>query len=83
MTDVEDKILGLMRETKPEAGANLSLDARLEADLGLTSLDLTEVVFSIEDAFGITVDFDATSAGRFQTVRDVVTNVEQLVARKG
>ena len=83
MTDVEDKILALMRETMPEAPASLTLDASLEADLGLSSLDLTEVVFSIEDAFDITLEFDASSASRFQTVRDVVTHVEDLVAKKG
>jgi acyl carrier protein len=83
MTEVEDKILALIRETMPEAPAELTLDASLEADLGLTSLDITEVVFSIEDAFDITLDFDASTASRFQTVRDVATHVEEIVAGKG
>lgn len=83
MTDLEEKILGLMRESKPEVTVNLGMDTRLDADLGLTSLELTEVVFSIEDAFGITLDFDASSAARFQTVGDVVAHVKELVVPKG
>jgi acyl carrier protein len=83
MSDIGDKVLAVLRETKPEAAAKLGLDARLEEDLGFTSLDLTEIVFAIEDAFGITVDFDASTARRFQTVRDVVASVEDVVARKG
>jgi nodulation protein F len=67
----------------PEATVNLGMETRLDADLGLTSLDLTEVIFEIEDAFGVTLDFDASTASRFQTVRDIVAHVKELVVPKG
>ncbi|MBK6467184.1 MAG: acyl carrier protein [Rhodobacter sp.] len=58
-------------------------DARLEA-LGLDSLGLVEAIFAIEEAFGVSVPFNANApeASEFDisTVASVVAGVRRLVA---
>ncbi len=55
--------------------ARLVPDAELES-LGVDSLALIEIVFEVEDEFGIRIDGDAV---RFKTLGDVVRHVDQLL----
>lgn len=59
-----------------------SIDAakHLKHDLGFDSLDLAEMVYSIEEEFGITVDDDSTDS--IQTVGDTIAYVEKALAAK-
>ena len=63
--------------------SEVGADARL-ADLGLDSLGVVEVIFALEEAFDITVPFNANDPGqsRFDitTVSAVVAGVEALIA---
>ena len=54
------------------------------ADLQVSSLDLVEVMFALEDKFGIQLPFNAnTSSADFKTLGDVIAMVEkQLVTKK-
>ena len=56
-------------------------------DLGLDSLALVEVVFGIEEAFDISVPFNANEprASEFDIskVAHIITGVKQLIAAKG
>lgn len=54
----------------------LAPDARLE-DLGIDSLGVMELMFTIEDEFSIKVPSDQVA---LQTIGDVVDYVDQLVA---
>lgn len=59
--------------------ARLQLDAELEG-LGVDSLALIEIVFEVEDEFGIKIDGDAA---RFKTLGDVVRHVDQSLRQQG
>lgn len=47
-------------------------------DLGIDSLDITEIVMSVEDAFGIEIDVSADLA----CVSDLAAKIEELTAQK-
>ena len=62
--------------------SKLTREAKL-ADLSVSSLDMVEVMFALEDKFGIELPFNAnTNAGSFTTVGDVITFVEKQLATK-
>ena len=56
------------------------------ADLGIESLGLAEIIFEIEDCFGISVPFnmnDPTMLGfDVSTVASIIASVEGLIARQ-
>jgi acyl carrier protein len=65
-------------------------EARLD-DIGAQSLDVIEIVFELEEKFGISIPFRADDAGRaggnaatlpFATIADVAKAVQQLVDAK-
>lgn len=63
----------------PEA---LQPQARLE-DLGVDSLAVIEVIFSVEDEFNIAVPSGASAAqSELKTVGDLVTYFDQLLAEQ-
>ena len=60
----------------------LTAEARLE-DLDIDSLRMIEILFSVEDAFGITVSADqAQLKARLRTLGDLAAYVETLVAER-
>ena len=65
----------LMRDYKVSA-EQLSPDAQISA-LGIDSLGVIELMFQIEDQFGITLADDDSTA--FVTIDDVVRHVDQLL----
>jgi acyl carrier protein len=59
--------------------AKLSPEARL-SDLQISSLDIVEIVFALEDKFQIQIPFNANSTSmEFETVGEVITVVEKLI----
>lgn len=60
--------------------ATIDLSKHLKHDLGFDSLDLAEMVYSIENEFGITVEDDSTDS--IQTVGDTVSFIEAALAAK-
>ena len=59
-------------EVDPET---ITMDTSLIDDLGADSLDVVELVMSIEDAFGITIEDE--KAAELTTVRQVVDYLEK------
>ena len=57
------------------------------ADLGIDSLGLVESVLAIEEAFGISIPFDANEPDKsgfaIATMGPILTAIETLVARTG
>ena len=52
-------------------------------ELGIESLEVVEMIFELEDHFGIEIPVNANNAGKeFKTVGDIVLLVEKLVAEK-
>lgn len=75
-------IIGKIKEhAAPEAG-EITPDTAL-ADLGIHSLELTEIIFEIEDEFGIEVEMNTADAwSKLSDVGDIVEAVRGLIERK-
>jgi acyl carrier protein len=77
-----DEILDIVAQKALIDRSKLSPEVKL-ADLNVSSLDMVEVVFALEDKFGIQLPFNAnTSSGEVQTVGDVIAMVEKQLAEK-
>lgn len=55
---------------------NITMETRLVEDLGADSLDAVEIMFALEEEFGIEIDDD--SAQNIKTVGDLVNYIENL-----
>ncbi|RID93361.1 acyl carrier protein [Gemmobacter lutimaris] len=82
---VKERVIAILAEQAVMEPADIRMEDSLE-DLGLDSLGLVESIFAIEEAFDISVPFNANEPGKSQfdisSVAAVVTAVEGLVARK-
>ena len=82
MSQLTDEILDIVAQKAMVDRSKLSLGARL-ADLQISSLDVVEIVFALEDKFSIQIPFNANSTSvEFETVGEVVTAVEKLINAK-
>lgn len=82
MTQV-DAILDIVAEKAMVDRSTLVPEAKL-TDLNISSLDMVEVIFALEDKLGIEMPFNAnTNAEEFKTLGDVIAAVEKQVAAKG
>ena len=68
-----EKVVEILVEAKDLDAATIKEESTWN-DLGLDSLDTVELVMSVEDAFGISLEMDET----MQTVGDVVKAIERL-----
>ncbi|TDT77697.1 acyl carrier protein [Litoreibacter halocynthiae] len=82
---VKDQVIAIIAEQAVLEVGDVKMDATLE-DLGIDSLGLVESIFAIEEAFDISVPFNANdpSASEFDisTVKSIVGAVEGLVAEQ-
>ncbi|MEM1431903.1 MAG: acyl carrier protein [Pseudomonadota bacterium] len=82
---VRDKVIGIIAEQAVLQPSDITLDATLE-DLGIDSLGLVESIFSIEEAFDISVPFNANepeeSEFDISSVSAIVRAVEGLIAEQ-
>jgi acyl carrier protein len=82
---VRDRVIAIIAELAVLDVADVQPEATLES-LGIDSLGLVESIFAIEEAFDITVPFNANdpSQGDFDisSVASVIAAVEGLVAAK-
>jgi nodulation protein F len=71
-------------EVHPDAdAATLSRDTQLD-ELGLSSLELTEVIMEMEDRHQIEVDIGTVEAARsLRTIGDIVDALDKLIKAKG
>jgi acyl carrier protein len=80
-----DQILQILAEQALMDPADLTLEAR-PADMGLDRLALVESIFALEEAFDITIPFNAQDPALggldISTVGSVVAAVEALVAAR-
>lgn len=80
--DVAAKVIAIIA-AQGAVGA-VTPDARL-ADLGIDSLGVVEAVFAIEEAFDVTVPFNANAPGAafdVTTVGSIIAAVEGLLAQR-
>ena len=83
--DIGRRVAEIIAEQAMIGPGNITPDTTLE-ELGLDSLALVEVVFGIEEAFGISVPFNANepAASEFEisSVGQIVSGVKRLVAAR-
>ena len=82
---IAERVTEIIAEQALMDPSELSLDSRL-ADLGIDSLGLVECIFGIEEAFGVTVPFNANTPDQpefdISSVGAIISEVERLVARQ-
>ena len=81
MADVAEDVIAIIAKKIP-GGKTINLTDNLQA-LGLESIDALEMVFDLEEKFGIQIPYNANSAASdFATVGDVVRAIQGLVDQK-
>ena len=82
---IKDKVIAIIAEQAVLDVADVKLTSTLES-LGIDSLGLVEAIFAIEEAFDVSVPFNANapaqSAFDLSSVAAIVVAVEDLVQRK-
>ena len=79
---VAQQVIAIIAEQAMVEPGAIALDMRL-SDLGLDSLGLVECIFGIEEAFNISVPFNANTPDQsgfdISSVRTIIAEVEKLV----
>lgn len=82
---VKDKVIGIIAEQAVLEPSDVTMQSTLES-LGIDSLGLVESIFAIEEAFDITVPFNANdpTEGDFDisSVTSIIAGIEKLVAEQ-
>jgi len=80
---IKDKVIAIIALQAVLDVGDVTPDSTLES-LGIDSLGLVEAIFAIEEAFDISVPFNANDPGQggfdISSVAAIVTAVERLVA---
>lgn len=83
--NVRDKVIRIIAEQAVLEPSDVKMDATLE-DLGIDSLGLVEAIFAIEEAFDISVPFNANEPEKsdfdISSVAAIIAAVELLVAEQ-
>lgn len=75
MKDTLQKIKTLLAKDYDVDPTTVTLKSKLRSDLGLDSLDLTEAILAIEDAFNFEFDDDAVDS--LETLEDMCAYIEE------
>jgi acyl carrier protein len=81
--EVFDEVKTIIASQLRKPAAELTPDTQLEV-LGADSLDLIEIIYAIEEKFGIDIPFNANqqTSVPFTTIGDVASEVGKLVVAK-
>ncbi len=81
-TKVTDKVIEIIAEQAVLEPSDVTVEMSLE-DVGIDSLGLVECIFAIEEAFDVTVPFNANDPQEsdfdITSVASIVAGVEQLI----
>lgn len=84
-TMLQDEVMDIIATKGMVARDTLAMDKKL-TDLNISSLDVVEIVFALEDKFDIQIPFNANQSAdqklEFSTVGEVVAAVEKLLKQK-
>jgi len=85
MSSIQDRVIAIIAEQAVLDPGDVALDSTPE-ELGIDSLGLVESIFAIEEAFDVSVPFNANQpeASDFDisSVRAIVTGIERLIAEQ-
>jgi acyl carrier protein len=76
MADVLEKVKQVVAEKLQIDAEQVTMEAAIVEDLGADSLEQADILFSLEDEFGITAD-DSDEAEGLKTVADIVAYLEK------
>lgn len=83
---IQDRVIAIIAEQAVLDPSDVTPDSTL-AELGIDSLGLVESIFAIEEAFDITVPFNANAPEEsdfdISSVATIVAGIERLVAEQG
>ena len=83
MTDelTQDTIAKIKAHADPSVG-EITPETELTA-LGIHSLELTEIIFDLEEAYGIEIEMNTVDAwSKLKTIDDMIAAVRELIAKK-
>jgi acyl carrier protein len=82
MADVLDEITKIISKHSSLGVEALTPETRLD-EIGIESLDLVEIMFEIEERFGIEVPHNTNAESRleFKTVGEIVEGVRSILAK--
>ncbi len=82
---IKDKVIAIIAEQAVLEPSDVTMDSTLE-DLGIDSLGLVESIFAIEEAFDISVPFNANDPSEsdfdISSVSSIIAGIEKLVAEQ-
>ena len=73
--EIQEKIIAILAKHTSLDSKSFAPEKDLKLDLGLDSLDVAEIVFEMEETFGIKISDD--SAERIQKISDTVDFVHE------
>ncbi|EAP76423.1 MULTISPECIES: acyl carrier protein [Roseovarius] len=83
--NIQDRVIEIIAEQAVLEPSDVTMESTLE-DLGIDSLGLVESIFAIEEAFDITVPFNANEPTEsdfdISSVATIVAGIEKLVAEQ-
>ena len=71
-----EKIKGMLVEKLGISEDKITLESEIVKDLGADSLDLVEMLLSMEENFGVTISDEQTE--NIKTVKDIVDIIDSL-----
>ncbi|WP_342076041.1 acyl carrier protein [Yoonia sp. SS1-5] len=84
--DTKDQVVAIIADQAMVERTDVKMDHTLD-DLGIDSMGLVECIFAIEEAFDITVPFNANAPTESEfdisSVAAIVKAVESLMAQQG
>jgi len=78
--DIEKKVIGVLADSLDIDPKKIKLDSRLMEDLGFDSFGAIEMVFKLEDKFGLEILEDDIK--KMRTVEDIVDYINQNMQNK-
>jgi acyl carrier protein len=76
---IEQQIIDIVATKKKLDPSSISAASRLD-ELGLDSLDAADLLFTVEDTFGIVVPDDAATS--MKSIGDIIAGVRRLQATR-
>ena len=85
LDDIETRIVSILAQQALIPESDITLNSNLN-DLGLDSLSVVEIIFSLEEMFDITIPFNANEPTKSEFIIDsvatIVSGVKSLIADK-
>ena len=76
--EIQEKLIDMLSKHTSVDRSNVTPDKDLKLDLGLDSLDVAEIVYEIEETFGISISDD--SAEKIKKVSETVDFIHERMS---